>query len=129
MAAAVSCPCKAASCQTAWCGIGACACTAGPTLGSRPKAPAPTARARPTPLAPHWRSRAAQRELVITLPAAALPVGTDLNGVRVFVTTWDWDGGYRELADVAGPHTMGGRRDAGNVRWMDAIGPVTLRKP
>jgi hypothetical protein len=74
-------------------------------------------------------TRAAQRELVLTLPAAALPAGTDLTGARVFVTTWDWDGGYRELATQAGPHTMGGRRSDSDVRWMDAIGPITLRKP
>ena len=68
-----------------------------------------------------------RRELVITLPAAALPVGASLEGARVYLNTWDWDGGYRELAETAGPHTMGGRLSPADPRWMDAIGPLTLR--
>ena len=91
---------------------------AGPASEGQPHAPGAALTAR-----------AAQNELVITLPAAALPPGTDLNGARLFLSTWDWDGGYRELAEQPGPHTLGGRRSASDPRWMDAIGPITLRKP
>ena len=68
------------------------------------------------------------RRLTLTLPAAALPAGSELNGARVYVNTWDWDGGYRELADTAGGHTLGGRRSAQDARVMDAVGPVVLRR-
>lgn len=91
---------------------------AGPDSEGQPHAPGAALEAR-----------AARHELVVTLPASTLPPGTDLNGVRLFLSTWDWDGGYRELAEQPGSHTLGGRRSASDPRWMDAIGPITLRKP
>lgn len=65
----------------------------------------------------------------LVLPAAALPVGRDgrdgLKGARIYVTTWDYDGGYRAIGPVAGGYSMGGGApDAPKV--MDAAGPVVL---
>jgi glycosidase len=91
---------------------------AGPESEGRPHTPGATLETRPD-----------QNALVITLPAAALPPGTALDGARLYLSTWDWDGGYRELAEQPGTHTPGGRRSAQDPRWMDAIGPITLRKP
>ena len=44
----------------------------------------------------------------LRLPAAALGNLDDLSGVRVYVTTWDYDGGYRPLQAEAGPAQFGG---------------------
>jgi len=44
----------------------------------------------------------------LTLPAGALGGPEALRGLQVYVTTWDYDGGYRPLAPQAGGHVMGG---------------------
>ena len=51
---------------------------------------------------------ASQDTLRLTLPSRVLGDRRDLDGLRVYVTTWDYDGGYRPLAPQAGPHTFGG---------------------
>jgi hypothetical protein len=44
----------------------------------------------------------------LTVPAAALGALPSLAGARVYVTTWDYDGGYRPLGPAAAPFAMGG---------------------
>lgn len=58
--------------------------------------------------------------LHVTIPAAALGHRPSLAGARLYVTTWDYDGGYRALAPVAGPHAFGGGT-ADGPRVMDAV--------
>ena len=58
-----------------------------------------------------------------TLPASAL--AGPLSGARVWVTTWDYDGGYRALGPVAQPYAMGGGA-AGQPKVMDASAVLTL---
>jgi glycosidase len=43
-----------------------------------------------------------------TLPARALGSPSSLEGLAVYATTWDYDGGYRALGEVAGPNRFGG---------------------
>jgi glycosidase len=43
-----------------------------------------------------------------TLPARALGYPSSLEGLAVYATTWDYDGGYRALGEVAGPNRFGG---------------------
>jgi glycosidase len=69
---------------------------------------------------------AATRTVTFTLPGGAFGRATDLSGARVYVTTWDYDGGYRALAPVAGPHAFGGGDPARDPRVMDAAGPIVL---
>jgi C-terminal binding-module, SLH-like, of glucodextranase len=66
---------------------------------------------------------AARHTVLFTLPAGALGDAAALRGLKVYVTTWDWDGGYRALQPQAGGHAMGG---GPGPKVMDAIGPVTL---
>ena len=65
------------------------------------------------------------RTLTFTLPADALGHPDTLDGARLYVTTWDFDAGYRELAPDAGATTFGGGR-ATDPRVMDETGPITL---
>lgn len=58
--------------------------------------------------------------IVLTLPASALGNPATLDGARVFVTTWDYDGGYRGLLPEAGSHAFGGGDAARDPLWMDA---------
>lgn len=53
----------------------------------------------------------------LTLPAASLGRRPSLRGARVYVTTWDFDAGYRALTAMPGSHTMGG--DPAGPRVMD----------
>lgn len=61
----------------------------------------------------------------LTLPPAALDNLPSLTGARVWVTTWDYDGGYRALQPEPGGHTFGGGTP-GQARWMDASAVITL---
>jgi len=66
----------------------------------------------------------AARTVSITLPAAALGRLPSLSGARIFVTTWDYDGGYRALAATPQPFAMSG--PTGSPKFMDDSGVVTL---
>jgi hypothetical protein len=68
---------------------------------------------------------AAQRRISLTLPAAALG-GASLAGVRILVTTWDYDGGYRALAPQAQGHVIGGGDAATDPRVMDESAVIVL---
>lgn len=69
-----------------------------------------------------------QREahsITLTLPAAALGRLPSLSGARVYVSTWDYDAGYRALAPEASGWGMGGApADAPKV--MDDTAVITL---
>ena len=79
-----------------------------------------SASAEGTPVTPGAQLSvdAARRRITFTLPAGA--VGADLKGLRIHITTWDYDGGYRALAPQAGGHTLGGGTAAG-PKVMDAM--------
>jgi hypothetical protein len=63
--------------------------------------------------------------------ASASPSGggtgrlASLSGAKVYVTTWDYDGGYRALAPQAQPYGMGGGV-AGEAKVMDASAVIVL---
>jgi hypothetical protein len=79
-----------------------------------------------TPLTPAARIQAdPQRQTVtFTIPAQALGDRADLRGTRLWVTTWDYDGGYRPLAMQPAPYVMGG--PPGTPKVMDAADMVVL---
>lgn len=74
--------------------------------------------------APVLRADADHHTLALTLPPAALGGRRDLHGVRIWVTTWDWDGGYRALQSEPGGHHFGG--PAGAPKVMDSSAIITL---
>jgi glycosidase len=51
---------------------------------------------------------AARRTVSFTLPSAALGNPATLAGARLYISTWDYDGGFRDLAAEPGPYTYGG---------------------
>jgi hypothetical protein len=69
---------------------------------------------------------AARHTVTLTLPAAALGGRGSLAGARVWVTTWDYDAGYRTVAAEPGGHTMGGA-PLGAPKVMDASPVLRLR--
>ena len=62
----------------------------------------------------------ARHTLRLTLPAGALGSPDSLAGLQVYVTTWDYDGGYRALGPQPGGHTLGGGEPAG-AKVMDDL--------
>ncbi|GAB3346586.1 alpha-amylase family glycosyl hydrolase [Lysobacter tyrosinilyticus] len=58
--------------------------------------------------------------VTFTLPARSLDGVRSLYGARLYVTTWDYDGGYRGLAPTAGAAVFGGGEGASDPLVMDA---------
>jgi len=50
----------------------------------------------------------AQNKVSLSFPAAALGRLPSLSGAKVYVTTWDYDGGYRAIGPTAQGYSMGG---------------------
>jgi glycosidase len=73
-----------------------------------------------TPGAALAADRAANR-VSFTFPAAALGNRRSLSGARVYVTTWDYDGGWRGLTPEPGSHTFGGGDGARDPLVMDEL--------
>jgi glycosidase len=48
------------------------------------------------------------RTLSLIFPAGCFGAGMTPHGAQVYLTTWDYDGGYRPLAPVSGAFTYGG---------------------
>jgi glycosidase len=69
---------------------------------------------------------AARRTISLRLPAQSLGRPGSLSGVRVLVTTWDYDGGYRALTPVAGSGSFGGGDGARDPLLMDASAVIVL---
>jgi glycosidase len=71
------------------------------------------------------RTDPATQTVRFTLPASALGGAGSLSGLRILVTTWDYDGGYRSLGPTAQPYGMGGGA-SGLPKVMDASAVITL---
>jgi hypothetical protein len=66
--------------------------------------------------------------LTFILPAAALGHPSSLDGARVHVTTWDYDGGYRALQAQPTPTRFGGGDGQRDPLVMDDSGILTMRQ-
>ncbi|MFN5703616.1 MAG: alpha-amylase family glycosyl hydrolase [Gammaproteobacteria bacterium] len=53
------------------------------------------------------------RTLTITIPAKALDNPASLSGIKLYLNTWDYDGGYRGLSPKGGGMLFGGDRADG----------------
>ncbi|MEP7154714.1 MAG: alpha-amylase family glycosyl hydrolase [Betaproteobacteria bacterium] len=60
------------------------------------------------------------------LPARALGNLSSLSGVKIYATTWDYDGGYRTLSETAQPMAFGGRKTEADPLVMDDTPVITL---
>lgn len=61
----------------------------------------------------------------LVFPASALGRLDSLSGAKVYVTTWDYDGGYRGLQTTAGAHAFGGG-EAGGPKVMDDTAVIVV---
>jgi glycosidase len=81
----------------------------------------------PVPGAPKIKVDAALRQIELTHDGANFGVA-DWGGVRLYLTTWDFDGldaRYRDLSEAGGQWVMGGA-PAGSPKIMDDVGPVLI---
>ncbi len=82
-----------------------------------------------TPVSPgaHIAVKPDDHEVEFTFPAAALGRLASLSGARLWVTTWDYDGGYRALGATAQAFAMGGAPAQQNApKVMDSSEVITL---
>jgi carbohydrate-binding DOMON domain-containing protein len=66
------------------------------------------------------------KTISFTLTSAALGFPATLDGAKVYVTTWDYDNGYRGIDSQATPFTFGGA-PANAAKVLDASAVLTLR--
>jgi glycosidase len=59
----------------------------------------------------------ARRTVRFTIPSESIGDLASLTGARIFVSTWDWDGGWRPLAREAGSFTVGGADSTSPKVW------------
>jgi hypothetical protein len=59
----------------------------------------------------------ARRTVRFTIPSEALGDPASLSGARVFVCTWDWDGGWRPLAREPASFSVGGGDPSAPKLW------------
>ncbi|KPF66875.1 hypothetical protein IP84_14995 [beta proteobacterium AAP99] len=71
---------------------------------------------------------AKRRTVTFTLPSAALGDPASFAGARLYVSTWDYDGGYRELAPTPGSFVFGGGKPD-DPRVIDASRVIRLGQP
>jgi glycosidase len=64
--------------------------------------------------------------VTFTIPARALGAPTGLSGARLYVTTWDYDGGYRKLSPEPAAFAIGGGREGQDAKVMDASAVIVL---
>lgn len=69
---------------------------------------------------------AEQRRIRFTLPANLLGQPASLEGARLFVSTWDYDGGFRGLSPEGAAMEFGGGRGCCDPLWMDTAGPLRI---
>jgi glycosidase len=84
-----------------------------------------SAEGRPVTPGAALRVDAARHTVTLRLPAAALGKLPSLAGARVWVTSWDYDAGYRVISPEGGAYRMGGA-PAGSPKVMDASAVLTL---
>ena len=65
--------------------------------------------------------------VTFTFPASVLGSRRSLSGVRLYLNTWDYDGGYRSLTPQPGAHSIGGGDGGRDPLWMDDSGVIRLR--
>ena len=89
--------------------------------------PGASATAEGTSVTPSARidTDAAAGTVSFTFPARALGDPATLSGARIYVSTWDYDDGFRPLAAQPGPHAFGGG-DADDPRVMDDSGVLVI---
>jgi C-terminal binding-module, SLH-like, of glucodextranase len=68
----------------------------------------------------------ARRSITFTIPSAALGDPATLTGARIYVNTWDYDGGYRALAREPGTFIFGRGDAARDPKVMDASAVIRV---
>jgi hypothetical protein len=70
-------------------------------------------------------ANAEARTLTITVPAKALGNPASMSGIRLYLNTWDYDGGYRGLSPEGGGMIFGGDRTDG-IKVLDETDVLVL---
>ncbi len=77
-------------------------------------------------MSPSIQTQAADRTVTFTFSAAALGGLSTLRGAKVYVSTWDYDAGFRALQPLAGAYQFGGGDGRVDPLVMDDSGVISL---
>ncbi|MCU0755896.1 MAG: alpha-amylase family glycosyl hydrolase [Xanthomonadales bacterium] len=69
---------------------------------------------------------AAAQTITLTFPAAALGNLPDLSGTKIWINSWDFDGGYRSLEPGPGARAFRGGDGKVDPLWLDEIPVLVL---
>ena len=67
--------------------------------------------------------------ITMDFSASSLGLPSSLDGVKLWLNTWDFDGGLRPLTPVATPGSFGGGQSDADPLWLDSVGPVLINVP
>ena len=67
-----------------------------------------------------------RQRIRFTLRAAALGRPASLSGAKIYLSTWDYDGGFRPLSAQAQPWAIGGGNPVSGAKVMDDSGVIDL---
>lgn len=67
-----------------------------------------------------------RRTITLLLPARALGNPVSLSGAKLYLNTWDYDGGYRALKPQADTHNFGGGDGSRDALVMDETDVIVL---
>ena len=72
-----------------------------------------------------------KRKARITLEFSPESLGSpqSLNGLRLWLNTWDFDGRLRPLTSTATSGSFGGGQSDTDPLWMDSLGPIEISEP
>ena len=71
----------------------------------------------------------ARSRITLDFSASSLGLPSSLDGVKLWLNTWDFDGGLRPLTSIATPGSFGGGQSDADPLWMDSVGPVLINVP
>ncbi len=69
---------------------------------------------------------AANKTVTFTFPGAALGGLKSLSGTKLYITTWDYDGGYRTIKPMPANSIFGGGDGATDPLIMDDTAVIIL---
>ncbi len=67
--------------------------------------------------------------ITMDFSASSLGSPSSLDGLKLWLNTWDFDGGLRPLTPVATPGSFGGGQSDADPLWLDSVGPVLINVP
>ena len=84
---------------------------------------------QPLKLSPLLETDGERQRILLTIPATSIGHPANLDGARIWINSWDFDGDYRPLDDDPGGYQFGHGDGPAGAKWMDASPILQLDMP